>query len=355
VYARVCNTLSGGVDSSYLQALLLKERQPYSFSIQFDVYGRDNDYARDVANQLGTTHDAMVFTSSDFLRLLERGVRITQKPYIYQGEAMFLKLYAHIAERCRGAAVVSGQTADGALASAPSKPIQLALRSRMVPHPLVDLILRRFTDEWRGVVRDLRGPAITAETMRRIERYSRRCRTVAEYLGFEHDVFIHTAEMANGFAGGTDDKLAKAHLYSGEMRRIPSVLHALAAAEGLAVAFPFLDPTFLEYTLSIPASLKQRKYLGKKLATRYVTPKYVRRAKLSKQVPYQSVFKEAEWSQILNVIRNERYFGFDVDTMIARQDHALILRLVNFHLWTTCILDFEHGDSGQAVDPASVK
>ena len=60
-YGHVCNTLSGGVDSSYLQALLVGQQQTHSFSIAFDTYGRDNVYAADVARCLGTAHEAVTF------------------------------------------------------------------------------------------------------------------------------------------------------------------------------------------------------------------------------------------------------------------------------------------------------
>ena len=53
----------------------------------------------------------------EFLRYVERGVKVSGKPYMYQGEAMFLKLYEHIAERFPNTTIVSGQTADAALDS----------------------------------------------------------------------------------------------------------------------------------------------------------------------------------------------------------------------------------------------
>ena len=71
---------------------------------------------------------------------------------------------------------------------------------------------------------------------------------------------------------GNEDRLAKAHLYTSEQRRIPNMLSALAGSVGLRIVFPFLDPAFLEYVLTIPATLKRRKYLGKKFGRKTHEP-----------------------------------------------------------------------------------
>jgi asparagine synthetase B (glutamine-hydrolysing) len=335
------------VDSSYLQALLCKEQQTHSFSIAFDKYGRDNVYAADVAEYLRTSHEAITLTADEFLQYLERGIKLTARPHMYQGEAMFLKLYEHIATRFPNATIVSGQTADGAFDSAPPRPIQMALRFGNLPRQLLDVMLSYITDEWCGLAAGLQAANISSDSLRRIERRSGICQKVAGYLGFAHDVFSHTAEMANWFAGDKEDKLAKAHLYSGEMRRIPNMLHALTEAVGLVVVFPFLDPTFLEYTLTIPATLKRRKYLGKKLAERYISHRYVHRPKIAKNIPFGTLFTEAEqWVELLNVIKKVGYYGFDVNDMIANREYALVLRLINFHLWNRNVLNPERGRSG---------
>ncbi len=341
-YGHLCNTLSGGVDSSYLQALLLEEGQVHSFSIAFAAAGLDNVYASDVAQHLGTTHEAISFDSDEFLQYIERGITVTGKPFMYQGEAMFLKLYDHIATRFPGTTVISGQTADGALDSALSRPIQLALTLNLVPHHLLDLLLGYVSPEWRGLTVALRSARISSETLRRIARHSDTCARVARYLGCSHDMYAPIAAMANGFTGGTEDKLAKAHLYGGEMRRIPHMLHALAESVGLRTALPFLEPSFLEYTLTIPAVLKRRKYLGKKLAARHIPRAYVYRPKISKRIPYGRLFtQEAPWVDLLNAIRRARYYGFDVDEMIADAEHLLLLRLINFHIWKRRVLASE--------------
>jgi asparagine synthetase B (glutamine-hydrolysing) len=339
-YGRLCNTLSGGVDSSYLQALLLERQHAHSFSIAFEASGQDNVYAADVARYLRTTHDAITFNANDFLNYIERGISVTGKPYMYQGEAMFLKLYGHIAQRLPHAMVISGQTADGALDSALPKPIRIALQLTLMPQQLLDLFLGYISGEWRGLVADLRAATISSVCLPRIERRSATCQRVTRYLGSSHDVYHRIAAMANGFSGEMEDKLAKTHLYSGEMRRIPNMLHALAQSVGLRIAFPFLEPAFLEYTLTIPATLKRRKYLGKKLAERHLTRSYVHRPKISKGVPYRRLFtQEEQWVDRLNAIRRSGFYGFDIDDMIGSEDYLLLLRLINFDIWTRDVMN----------------
>jgi len=203
-------------------------------------------------------------------------------------------------------------------------------------------MLGHFSDEWLGLSADLKAELISPECMRRIERRSAICERVDRYLGFSHDVFIHKADLANRFEGLKADKLAKAHLYGGEMRRIPHMLNALANSVGLTIVFPFLEPEFLEYAVTIPATLKRRKYLGKKLAERHIARRYVHRPKIDKGIPYRRLFtEEMACVEMLHAIRKARYYAFDVDEMLASQDYPLLLRLINFHIW-----------KGQVLDPA---
>jgi Asparagine synthase/Glutamine amidotransferase domain len=336
----VCNTLSGGVDSSYLQALLIREHHRTSFSIAFAKHGQDNAYAADVAECLGAVHEASVFTADEFLCSVERGIRLTGKPHMYQGEAMFLKLYERIAARLPNARVVSGQTADGALDSALPRPLDMAVRFRRLPNRVVDWALAFVTDEWRGLGAEFKAPQISSVGLRCIEQRSDIWRRVSRYLGVSRDVFTSIADVANQFSGDKGDQLAKAHLYSGEMRRIPNMLSTLAESVGLRIVFPFLEPTFLEYSLTIPARLKHRKYLGRKLAERHIPRHFVYRPKIGKGIPFGALFTEEEaWIEILDVIRKAHYYDFDVDEMIADQEYSLLLRLINFHLWKRDVLD----------------
>ena len=181
-YQLVCNTLSGGVDSSYLQALLLEQGQARSFSIAFETFGRDNVYAADVARCLGTAHEAVTFSGDEFLRYVKRGIKVSGKPYMYQGEAMFLKLYEHIAERFPNTTIVSGQTADAALESGLPRLLQIALQRPQLPYQLIDLILSYSSEEWRNLAADLKASEISSDVIRRIERRSGICQRVARYL-----------------------------------------------------------------------------------------------------------------------------------------------------------------------------
>jgi asparagine synthetase B (glutamine-hydrolysing) len=323
-----------------LQALLLEQQRPYSFSIAFEAFGEDNAYARDVAQHLRTVHEALTFNAADFLTYIERGISVTGKPYMYQGEAMFLKLYEHIAMRLPEATVVSGQTADGALDSNIPRPIQIALGLRCLPSFLLDNALAYASDEWRGLASHLSGTEISSELLRRIERRTHICQRVARYLGHSHDVYSLIASTANSFSGNVEDKLAKSHLYNGAMRRMPNMWHSLADSVDLKLTFPFLEPRFLEYTLTIPATLKRRKYLGKKLAERHIPRTYVHRPKISKRVPYGKLYtQQQEWVDLLNTIKKSNYYGFNVDEMINQKEYLLLLRLINFHLWKRDIID----------------
>jgi hypothetical protein len=260
---------------------------------------------------------------------------------MYQGESMFLKLYDYVAERFPNTTIVSGQTADGALNSGLPRPIQIALQFSRLPHQLLDPMLGYLTDEWRNLGAHLKTKEISSGVIRDIERRSSVFQRVEHYLGFSHDVFAHTADMANMFKGNKEDRLAKAHMYTSEHRRIPDMLFVLAGSVGLRIAFPFLDPTFIEYVLTVPASLKRRKYLGKKLAEGHISRKYIYRPKIDKGIPYRKLFVEEEhFVELLQDIKRARYYQFDVDEMKANEEHALLLRLINFHIWKREVLKF---------------
>jgi asparagine synthetase B (glutamine-hydrolysing) len=242
---QLCNTLSGGVDSSYLQALLLRHNQRHSFSIAFDSYGIDNRYAGDVAYSLGTTHESITFPRRDLVRYIERGVKLTRKPYMNQGELMFLKLYDHIAQRFPDATIVSGQTADAALASKVPRAIELALQSHM-PYEFTDLLLGLLSADWGHLAAALKGQQISSHCIQQIDRKTAMCNRVGRYLGWPAEVYTEMADMVNRSVGNTEDRIAKAYMYAGEKRRIPNVLAALARSVGLRIAMPFLDPKFFD-------------------------------------------------------------------------------------------------------------
>jgi hypothetical protein len=85
--------------------------------------------------------------------------------------------------------------------------------------------------------------------------------------------------------------------------------------------------------------LKRRKYIGKKLAERYVKRKFVYRPKIDKGVPYRRVFAEDEQlGELLKTIAKAGYYQFDLAEMIAGREYVLLLRLINFHIWKEHVL-----------------
>lgn len=339
-YGPICNSLSGGKDSSYLQALLLEQQHTHSFSIAYDVFGQDNSYATDVARYLGTTHEALTFNANDFLKYIEQGIKVTSKPYMYQGETMFFKLYERVASRFPNTTIITGHGADSSFDGEVPGPIRIALRLNLLPRQLLDWVLGYLSPDWGGITAELRARTISSEGLARIARQTSTCQRVARYLGHSYDVYADTVTVANRLMGDKEHRLGKAHLFGSGMRRTPSVLHGLAGSVGLRVVSPFLEPEFLEYTLTIPAKLKRRKVLVKRLALRHLPREYVDRPKIGKGVPYAQLFAQDEqWIDRLNAIKRAQYYGFDVDEMLTDRQFLLLLRLVNFDIWKRHVLD----------------
>ncbi len=344
-YPEICNTLSGGVDSSILQAFLIKRDKRKSFSIDFEEYVGHKKYAEEVAEYLHTDHHSITLNvKNEFLNNIENGILITGKPYIYAGEAMFLKLYKHISEISSNSFIVNGQTADAAMGVSVSRPIQFFFNHSYIPSKLVNLILGQINNEWKTIGSEIRKKDLTPELVSKNKNTTETITNIKKYLNISNDLYESILELFDRFSGEKIDKISKLELYEGDLLRIPTTLSKIANSQGLRIVFPFANPVIVEFMLTVPHKLKAKhyrtKYLGKKVAEKYLPKKYIYRNKMSSQLPLKKIFQENEgFMEILKAIKRERYYRFDVDEMLRNNNTDMLFKLINFHIWKKKVVE----------------
>ena len=337
-YPKICNTLSGGVDSSILQALLIKRDKKKSFSIDFEEYIGHKKYAEDVAKYLHTDHHSITLKIKDeLLNFIEKGIIIVGQPYVNQGEAMFLKLYKYISKILSNSFIVNGQTADAAMGISISRLIQFACNHRYIPSKFVNYILGQINNEWKNIGTEIRKKDLSSELISKLKNTSETIANIRKYLDFSNDVYESILKLSGKFPGEKIDRISKVELYEGEFLRIPATLSKIANSQGLQILFPFANPEIVEFMLTVPHKLKSRhyriKYLGKKVAEKYLPKKYIYRKKMSSQLPLKKIFQENEcFREILKAIERERYYRFDVDEMLRNNNTGMLMKLINFHI-----------------------
>jgi len=94
--------LSGGVDSSLITTLarpFRREGRFHTFSVGFEEKGFDESkYAHRVAEQVGTTHHALIVTERDYVNQLEETVRQLDEP-LNHAHTVQLQLLSRYASR----------------------------------------------------------------------------------------------------------------------------------------------------------------------------------------------------------------------------------------------------------------
>ena len=308
--------LSGGVDSSTIAALMQSQSSSNidTFSIGFEEKAYDeSDYARQVANHLGTNHHEAFVSSRDALGMVPEIAKIFSEPFADSSQIPTL-LVSQIAKR-NVTVCLSGDAGDELFGGYGR--YQLANRAwsgiSKIPLPIragiKNLINYLPYSFWHTVLRPLKGkknkidlPVNFADKLLKASNiFHMGDRAMFYHKGFMSNNITPSEWLVDSTIHDTFFDRHKLNLrsYYSEMMATDLMTYLpnnnltkidrSAMYHSLETRVPFLDHRVVSFALSLPLDYKIRdgveKWVLKEVLYKYVPPKYFDRPKKGFAVP----------------------------------------------------------------------
>lgn len=357
--------LSGGIDSSLVCAVAQKHcSEPiHTFTIGFKGGGDEREFARAVADHIGSNHHEKLVTP-DIIQELPRLVQFLEQP-LFDNSILPTHLVSQLA-REKVKVVLSGDGGDE-----PFGGYDWARFALIFP----DLAARWQPQGWQWAYElgllGLSKRLIYDVSHGRADRYQRRV-TVSEALRS----WLYQPEFLNqiGHPSALSTKIILDNapvqddrdrfLYADLCRFLPEdvlfKVDRMSMANSLEVRVPLLDHRLLEWILRLPFGMRFRrgrgKYLLRKLAARYLPPKILKPRKQGFTVPLgrwlhgemgnwvEDLFRSASFEQ-RGIIRPQA--ALEMLGMHRSRRYELghrIWSLVIFEVWARVWLDGQNGE-----------
>jgi len=325
--------LSGGIDSSLVTALIQKGRsQPLrTFTIGFEDRDFDESHvASEIARTLGTDHTAMLCTEDDFKGVIPLLADIYDEPF---GDSSAIPTYllSQLA-RANVKVALSGDGGDELFGGYIKYDYYRHL-SKLLAIPLsVRKLLYTLT---RGI-----NPAFI-EHMASTMKMGSLSQMDNKYLKFQltllskdlDDLFDSTSSYVDGFyleqlLGPWEARMDSVHPnYPGRsigylgLKDLRSYLpddiltkvDRASMYVGLEAREPFLDPRVIEFAFALPDKMKvpghgESKYLLRKILSKYVSPKLIKRPKQGFTVPIAKWLKGVLKSELIAMENDKEFY-----------------------------------------------
>jgi asparagine synthase (glutamine-hydrolysing) len=374
------NLLSGGIDSSYLQAIWNRvaggDGLPASYCVSVDhpMTWPDTDYAVTASRWLGTRHvlDAADEPYADYLA---RTLAETAEPPNHVQSAYFGHLARVMAGRGHPTGIC-GEGGDSLFGLGLANQVHnAALLRRLVPGRATRGLAAATCAAlgWDGLARAFR----LSRELRNLAHADHPVNRVAAFTDVEAITACFGTGAVEAAAAGRrelldlyavpDDPMQRLHAtgFLAEAMDSASLWATLFARAGGDLLCPFLDSRVIRLALGLPAPVRfpfrRPKELLKRALARYVPPSMARRAKLGFGQP---VF---EWLDLGGQLRPlvdqiARYDFLDAGTMKRLRERPtwFLYSLLCYDLWHKMFIDRRlpwgdayRAESGAAVAPAA--
>jgi N-3-fumaroyl-(S)-2,3-diaminopropanoate amidotransferase len=339
----IVNMLSGGVDSSYIAAVLKKRGFINSISASFDQVGGDEEYARSVADHLKLNYKNISINGDNFFEGICATLSLSKVPYAYKGESFFFNLFKNISDSNRNNCIlVNGTGADGIFSC--GKELKILRIIGLLPNlaGLYNKLNPNINNLPSVLLRDKNEDYFSKELLYlHMDINDAKLNEVKKILGLTTlpDLFARELNLINQSSSNIADKFSRFHAYYSQIR-IPNVLTAIAKNFNIRIVYPFLSKDLFRYVLSLPMSERvtftSKKYHLRKLLSKYLPQKIINRKKLNMEVPFIKLFQNNErFKLLIEDIKDAKYDFLDVDYKQIFSSPAKIswaLKLINIHL-----------------------
>jgi asparagine synthase (glutamine-hydrolysing) len=339
--------LSGGVDSSTIVALMVRQsaQRVRTFSIGFSEPGyNEAEYAKAVANHLGTDHTEFYVTARDALAVVPRLPTIYDEPFADSSQVVTF-LLAQMARR--GVTVaLSGDAGDELFAGYSRYLLAQGIRRRLgwLPLGFRAWLSRRVVatspQAWDGLaghaMRLLPRPWRIGAAGDKVHKFAASVlparnsaemyRALVSHWQDPASVVLHAAEpqtlLEDAAVQGAMSHAVERMSLTDQLTYLPDDILVKVDRAAMAVSLetrsPFLDPRVVEYAWQVPMHQKirngQTKWLLRQLLYRHVPHALIERPKQGFGIPLASWLRGPlrEWAEALLSparLQQEGYFS----------------------------------------------
>jgi asparagine synthase (glutamine-hydrolysing) len=361
--------LSGGIDSSAMTAIMARIRNDsdfHTFSLVFNESSFDeSEYARHIAQELGTRHHEILVTPQKVARLLPKYLTFIDEPYA-DGSAIPTYLLAEKAKD-HVTVLLSGEGGDEFFSGYDTHMAYKVRRLyRLIPRflrtgvirPLVNRLPvshKKLSLEFKAK-RFIQGAELDiphSHFFWRVVLSEEAKKTILDDEPFFRDMepSVHFFEKAYQNCDATDD--LNRLLYIDYSYHLPDDLmiknDRMTMAHSLEARVPFTDKNLVKFLATVPVHLKfkgrNKKHLLKSAMRGVLSPRILNKKKIGLEMPYSQWMLAELRDMVEDVLSPEaiRATGFISSQGVTRlweehkqkkRDHGRALwGLINYMLW----------------------
>lgn len=366
--------LSGGVDSSAIAALMARmvssRVKTYAVGYREETFS-ELDYARQMAQRIGTEHREVVVSAEDFFNVLPKLIWHEDEPITWPSSVSLYFVSQLASEQVK--VVLTGEGSDEMFAGYSRYRFYLLNKRWMDFYRLLPAGLRRFAAS------SIAGSTSLSAAQRRKLRHSflgRGENIESLYLDNFYSAFPQSEQAGlladTGRAAGAYDSFLE-YWNGGGLTPLAQMLYAdqktylvellmkqdqMSMATSIESRVPFLDHTFVEFSASLPAALKIRRGTGKyvlKKAVEDLLPRdIIHRKKMGFPTPLRQWLQgpDAEWLLAVLTSRDGLVASLvdwqALNQLLDRHRRGIedatdrIWRLLNLQIWGEIFLAGRH-------------
>ncbi|PPR79222.1 MAG: Asparagine synthetase [glutamine-hydrolyzing] 1 [Alphaproteobacteria bacterium MarineAlpha2_Bin1] len=334
--------LSGGLDSSYITALLARsDSNIRTYSVALDNANSEKDYQDYITNKYNTKHFELVLNESDFIGGLEKATWHMDMPIIH-GSCVFLMLLS-IYSKETSKVILTGEGADELflgysryIRSALSKTSE-TLKDLRIPSYLIPNIWKLKTLKNTLNHDELKNISILGN----INKLENMLKTEIKEIGSYNYPRIKNFSFLNQLT------------YIDQTRYLQSLLERqdrMSMAASVETRVPFCNVKLFKYLNQIRPEEKIKnkiqKRILKKIASKYFTESFIHRKKIGFVLPYNTWLNNdrglGSYFDLLTDSKfvNQGYFNhkninllIDAHRKKIADNSKLLLRLIFFEVW----------------------
>lgn len=275
--------LSGGVDSSLIQSILLKYGHDNSFSAGYDCFGKENKYALQVSKLLGTHHQTLALSADDLLKTMENGVKSCGMPFVFVGESLQAAIFQQLKNANNSDVIFGGELGDSLMGSGLNVNIlklysDLSFIPKGITGYLTKNVLGSVFPDWKNLNDYLDLNTLDKQQLIRLLRIRNRIHNISTVLShFEEGSLFSEIQYIMNFSHGNvslEDRVSRLQALTGEgMARMLWTQYQIAKSHNLLMVQPFANYKLVKYMFSVPNKVKIKhhidKYVNKKLLSEY--------------------------------------------------------------------------------------
>lgn len=346
-------SLSGGVDSSYIQSVLGSLGIRKAFCATYSLWRDDEKRAKQVSKFLEIDLTVVRTNAADIINSIREGIELCEMPFIFEGEYLLSSMYAASADNLQkkhsGIILFDGQGAEGVFGYGR---ILLELQFLSFPGLLRvfevfnNLLLKRlFSSQYRRyrvVIDGIKSGKLDSTFIMALFRKLDIVGLVEHAFQIKtlSSMFKYEAKLAHRYDGTIIDKFRRMLLFDIETPRVLNARYNQAKSRGALLVFPFTDANLIRFLIGVNSRrLMKRgtsKYYLKRIANRYLPKRIVYGKKKGHATDYEVLFNHKVFKTIIEQIKDAEYsyFNFNLDTIFKDLKYVeLAFRLINFHIW----------------------